>query len=232
MRIQGLQKVTLLDYPGLVACTVFTGGCNLRCPFCHNASLVTGPLDSPLDAADFFFFLEKRRSVLDGVCVTGGEPLLQPDILDFLRKIKDLGYRVKLDTNGTFPERLFQAAGAGLIDRVAMDIKNAPDRYAKTVGIPEFDTAPVLESAKILMEGSIPFEFRTTVVYPLHQPEDFERISRWLAGPEEFYLQQFKDSGDLIRPEGLWAYSDDAMRGFADTLKKDIPNTHIRGIEE
>lgn len=232
MKILGLQKITLLDYPGLVACTVFTGGCNLRCPFCHNASLVISPGPEGIAQEDFFAYLKKRAGTIDGVCVTGGEPLLQPDIPDFLQKIRALGYRIKLDTNGSFPERLREVSQAGLLDRVAMDIKNAPEKYAETVGVPGFDIGPVRESAAYLMEGRVPFEFRTTVVHPLHQPEDFETIGQWLRGGEEYYLQQFKDSGELLSPEGLAAYSDNAMRIFRRIAAQSIPNTHLRGIEE
>ena len=232
MQICGLQKITLLDFPGLVACTVFTGGCNLRCPFCHNAPLVTEARPESLAPEDFFSFLRKRQGLLDGVAVTGGEPTLHPDLPDFLAQIRELGYRVKLDTNGTAPQMLRQILQRGLADRVAMDIKNSPERYALTVGLPGFDIAPVRESARLLMESGVPFEFRTTVVKPLHRAEDFEAIGQWLRGSEEFYLQSYTDSGHVISPDGLSSYSAEELRGFADIMKKYIPNIHLRGVEE
>lgn len=232
MKIYGLQKVTLLDFPGEVACTVFTGGCNLRCPFCHNASLVL-PQERPeaLDEEKLFAFLRKRRGVLDGVAVSGGEPLLHPDAADLLARIRELGYKIKLDTNGAFPERLRSIVEAGLVDRVAMDIKNSPEKYAATVGIPDFDLSPVRESAAFLMGGSLPFEFRTTVVKPLHQPEDFEAIGAWLRGDEPYYLQGFIDSGELLDGAGLAAWDRESMEKFAETVRAYVPHTYLRGIE-
>jgi len=232
MKIYGLQKTTLLDYPGLVACTVFAGGCDFRCPFCHNAQLVAGPRPDVIGEDEFFSFLRRRRGLLDGVCVTGGEPLMQPDIADFLAHIRQLGYKIKLDTNGSYPERLRAVAGAGLADFVAMDIKNSPAKYAATAGVPELDLEPVRESAAYLMEGHIPFEFRTTVVYPFHEAEDFIAVGEWLRGSEAYYLQQFTDSGDLVQPDGLGAYASEAMRVFADTVRPYIPHTFLRGVEE
>jgi anaerobic ribonucleoside-triphosphate reductase activating protein len=232
MKIHGLQKITLLDYPGLVACTVFAGGCDFRCPFCHNAPLVTEPWPDAIGEEEIFSFLRKRRGLLDGVCVTGGEPLMQPDIADFLTRIRQLGYKIKLDTNGSYPERLRTVVEAGLTDLIAMDIKNSPAKYAATAGVPGLDLGPVRESAAFLMEGRVPFEFRTTAVWPLHEKEDFIAIGEWLRGNENYYLQQFIDSGDLIRPDGLGAYSIEAMRIFADTVRPYIPNTFLRGVEE
>jgi len=232
MKIHGLQKVTLLDFPGNVACTVFTGGCNFRCPFCHNASLVLPELfPEPLSEEDFFAFLKKRQGILDGVAITGGEPLLHSDAPDFLKKIQDMGYKIKLDTNGSYPKRLRQIVESGLADRVAMDIKNAPAKYGETVGVPGFDIAPVRESAAFLMEGHVPFEFRTTVVRPLHQEEDFEAIGQWIAGDEPYYLQSFTDSGELIDGSGLGAWDKDTLERFAARVKSYIPNTFLRGIE-
>ena len=157
MKIEGLQNLTLLDYPGQVACTLFTAGCDFRCPFCHNASLVLpGQAPEAIPEEDFFALLEKRRGVLDGVCVTGGEPTLQPDLPDFLRRVKALGYAVKLDTNGGRPQVLRALAEEGLVDYVAMDIKNCPDRYAETAGVPGLDLAPIRESVEFLMGGIYP----------------------------------------------------------------------------
>ena len=231
MRISGLQKMTLLDYPGLVACTVFTGGCNLRCPFCHNASLVLPERAADeTDEAEVFHFLEKRQGMLDGVAVTGGEPLLHADLPDFLRRVRALGYRIKLDTNGTFPDRLRAVVEEGLVDRVAMDVKNAPLLYGKTVGLHRFDIAPVERSKDYLLEGHVEYEFRTTVVRGLHTAESLLAAARWIEGAREYYLQQYKDSGDVIRPDALGAFTDDEMRGLLEKVRTVIPAAQLRGV--
>jgi len=230
MIIQGLQKLTLLDYPGRVACTVFTAGCNLRCPFCHNAGLVTHiDTDNRYDEEEFFSFLKKRKGILDGVCITGGEPLLQKDITDFIRRIREIGYSVKLDTNGCYPEKLRELVDGGLVDYVAMDIKNTPEKYGATVGIDGFDVTPVLRSVEILKEGKVPYEFRTTVVEEYHSEEDFEIIGKILSGCEKYFLQQFKDSGDLIG-EGLNAPDKAKMLKMLESTRKFIPSAELRGL--
>ena len=233
MRISGLQKLTLLDYPGHVACTVFTGGCNFRCPFCHNAPLV---LPERLQGDEngeetVLAFLKKRQGILDGVAVTGGEPLLHGDIDGFLRKIKDLGYAVKLDTNGSFPERLRALVEEGLVDRVAVDIKNSPALYARTVGVPGFDLGPVEETKNYLLSGPVEYEFRTTVVKGLHTRESLMEAAQWIAGAREYYLQQFKDSGDVIAIEGLSAFTGEEMHALADAVRPIVPAVQVRGVE-
>ncbi len=233
MLISGLQKMTLLDYPGCVACTVFTGGCNFRCPFCHNASLV---IPEALRAADggveaVLSFLKKRQGLLDGVAVTGGEPLLHADMAEFLRRVKDLGFRVKLDTNGSFPARLRALVEEGLVDRVAMDIKNDPAFYAETAGVADLDLAPITESKEFLLSGAVEYEFRTTVVKGLHTAERLENAARWIEGAREYHLQQFKDSGELIAPDGLGAFSDDEMRALLQAVLPIIPVAALRGVE-
>lgn len=231
MILSGLQKLTLLDYPGLVACTVFTGGCDLRCPFCHNASLVMPERVAPgLTEEELLAFLRRRRGVLDGVAVTGGEPLLHPDLPALLGRIRELGFKVKLDTNGTFPDRLRAVLEAGLADRVAMDIKNAPEKYPLTVGRPDFDLAPVRESAALLLTGKTDYEFRTTVVRGLHEAADFSGIGAWIRGAREYYLQAFRDSGDLLAPGGLGAFSAEEMERFASAVRPYVPAVQIRGI--
>ncbi|CUX40834.1 anaerobic ribonucleoside-triphosphate reductase activating protein [Clostridium sp. C105KSO13] len=231
MNIQGLQKLTLLDYPEKVACTIFTAGCNFRCPFCHNASLVTEivPLNS-IPEEEVFKFLHRRQGILDGVCVTGGEPLLQPDIEEFIKRIKELGYAVKLDTNGSNSALLRRLAEQDLLDYVAMDIKNAPDKYGETIGINEYNLENILQSVDFLMSGVVPYEFRTTVVRKLHKREDFAAIGRWIKGAEKYYLQGFVDSGDLIHP-GLRGYTKEIMEQALEIVKKNIPNAKLRGIE-
>ena len=200
MHIKGLQKLTALDYPDRLACTIFTGGCNLRCPFCHNASLVKG-IGDDIDENEFFSFLDKRKGILEGVCITGGEPLLQPDIEDFIIKIKEKGYKLKLDTNGAFPDRLLNLIDKNLLDYVAMDIKNSPQKYPLTCGInrdyKEF-FIPFKESIDILLENRVDYEFRTTVVKELHSLNDIENAGNVIRGAKNWYLQCFKDSGDTI----------------------------------
>ena len=233
MRVSGLQKLTLLDYPGRVACTVFTAGCNFRCPFCHNAPLVLPErMQGDEDGSETVLaFLKKRRGILDGVAITGGEPLLHRDMGDFLRKIKDLGYAVKLDTNGSFPQRLRELVEEGLVDRVAVDIKNAPDLYGKTIGVPGFDLGPVEETKNYLLSGAVEYEFRTTVVKGLHTEESLVEAAKWIAGAREYYLQQFKDSGDVIAIEGLSAFTGEEMHALADAVRPYVPSVQVRGVE-
>ena len=232
MLISGLQKLTLLDYPGTVACTVFTGGCNFRCPFCHNASLVLPEeLNRENEEAQVLAFLKKRVGILDGVAVTGGEPLLHPDMPAFLEKVRAMGYKIKLDTNGSFPERLMEIVRAGLVDRVAMDVKNAPALYGRTVGLEGFDLGPVERSKDFLLSGAVEYEFRTTVVKGLHTEESLREAAKWIAGAKEYYLQQFKDSGNVIALDGLGAYSGPEMHALADAVRPFVPSVQVRGVE-
>ena len=228
MILKGLQKLTLLDYPGEIAATVFTGGCNFRCPFCHNASLVLPEkFGATLPTEEFFAFLESRRGKLRAVCVSGGEPTLQGDLLEFIKRIKDMGVLVKLDTNGTRPDVLRALFDAGLLDYVAMDIKNSRKRYGETVGVENFDISPIEESINILRKGNVPFEFRTTVVRELHTEGDIAEIGEWLSGDEKFFLQTFEDSGDLIGT-GYSAYDGEEMKHLIEILKGYVPNAALR----
>ncbi len=230
MVLHGLQKMTLLDFPGKVACTVFTGGCNFRCPFCHNARLVTDLADSEIiDEQEIFRFLAGRRGLLDGVCVTGGEPLLTSDIVPFIARIRDMGFAVKLDTNGAFPARLKELVEAGLVDYVAMDIKNSLEKYPRTVGLARFDTAPVEESVRYLLGGHVDFEFRTTVLKDFHTPADIEAITAWIAGAPRYFLQNFVDSGNLIG-EGLSPLSKDELNALLAAARRRLPATELRGV--
>lgn len=230
MNIQGLQKLTLLDYPGLVACTVFTAGCNYRCPFCHNSSLVINPeRESIISRSELLEFLKKRTGIIDGVCFTGGEPLLQEDLAELMTEIKKIGYKIKLDTNGSLPDRLAALIKRNLPDFVAMDIKNSKERYAETTGIPGVSVASVNESAFMLMNGSVPFEFRTTIVREFHTEQDIRSIGSWLRGDENYYLQNFVDSGDLIK-QGLSGFTEEESNHFLSVLREYIPNAHLRGI--
>lgn len=231
MNISGLQKLTLLDFPGKVACTVFTSGCNMRCPFCQNASLVLGhEHENFMSEDEFFAFLEKRKGVLDGVCLTGGEPLLQKDILQFMEKVKSKGFAVKLDTNGYLPDRLQEALESGVLDYVAMDIKNSKESYQKTIGVKDFDLTRIEKSVELLVNGSVDYEFRTTVVQELHSEEDMKSIAKWLKGAKRYYLQCFSDAGDILE-SGLSAHSKETLENFRQILLPSIPHTELRGIE-
>lgn len=227
MVIRGLQKLTLLDFPGKLAATVFLGGCNFRCPFCHNASLVLTGEGERISEEEFFAFLEKRRGMLEGVCVSGGEPTLQKEIFSFIERIKAQGYLVKLDTNGYEPEILERLLSRRLVDYVAMDIKNSQHAYAKTAGIPDLDIEKIKRSAALLMNGDIPFEFRTTVVKELHGEENIREIGEWLRGEKKFYLQAFRDSGDIIAA-GMSAHTEETMTALLGVLREYIPNAEMR----
>lgn len=227
MLIGGIQKMTMLDYPGKVACTIFTYGCNFRCPFCHNATLVIDKADL-ISKEEVLAYLNKRKGILDGVVVTGGEPLLQNDIIDFLRELKETGLLVKLDTNGSYPEKLKEVIDLGLVDYVAMDIKNCKEKYSMTVGA-KIDIEKIEKSVKILMEGRVDYEFRTTVVKELHNTEDFTKIAAWLKGAKRLFLQPFKDSENLIE-KGLSSHTPQALAGFLEVLKESIDHVSVRGL--
>ena len=229
----GLQKLTLLDFPGKLACTVFTGGCNFRCPFCHNASLVIpSKLGAAMPTDEFFAFLEKRRGMLTGVCVSGGEPTLHRDLPELIAEIKSRGFAVKLDTNGTNPEMLLSLINDGLLDYVAMDIKNSPEKYAKTISNSEFRISnfseQITRSVDILMQGLVDFEFRTTLTRELHSPEDMEKIGEWIKGSEKYFLQTYRDEGDLIEG-GFTAYNREETEAILEIVRKYLPNAEIRG---
>lgn len=230
MQIGGLQKLSLLDYPDRTCCTVFTVGCNLRCPFCHNASMIPPSYSGNIISEDeIFSFLKKRKGLLDGVCITGGEPLLQKDMEPFLSEIKSLGFSIKLDTNGSFPEKLRQLISRGLVDYVAMDIKNSLKKYSKTIGIKNFDLAPIKESVSILMADVIPYEFRTTVVRELHTEEDMLELAQWIQGPEKYYIQNFVDSDDVLT-RGLSGYSEKELQNLLQIILPYLPASELRGV--
>lgn len=230
MIFNGFQKMTLLDFPGRVAATLFLGGCNLRCPFCHNASLVLdGKSREEYEDAEILSYLEKRRGLLDGVCVTGGEPLLRRELPDFLKKVRALGYAVKLDTNGTMPDRLEALLREGLLDYVAMDVKNALSRYGDAVGIPNFDVTPVERSIDLLLSGAVDYEFRTTVVKELHTVEDIASLAERIRGARRYFLQGFVDSGDLLCQD-LSAVSKETMEKMRDAARAFVPSAEIRGV--
>lgn len=231
MQIAGLQRLTLLDYPGKVAATIFLATCNFRCPFCHNARLVQNPgEEEKLSAEEILGFLKKRRGVLEGVAVTGGEPLIWPETAELLREIKALGFKVKLDTNGSFPERLKGILDEGLADRIAMDIKASPENYPRATGLKSFDLAPIIKSIELIKNSGIEYEFRTTLVKGIHEPEEMHEIGRLIEGAEEYYLQAFKNSGELINAEGLEGFEEAVMREFLDIAQKYVRSVSLRGM--
>ncbi len=227
----GIQKLTLLDFPGYVACTLFTKGCNMRCPFCHNASLVVRAKEQKMYTnEDIISFLKKRQGVLDGVAITGGEPTLMGDLPEFLEKVRALGYKIKLDTNGTRPDVLMDIVERDLCDYVAMDIKNSKEKYGETVGLGRgYDISPIEESVAFLMKGNVDFEFRTTLSRTFHTEDDVLKIGEWLCGEEKFFLQQFKDSGDIIG-NGIEGYSEYDMKVLLDKILPFVPNAQLRGV--
>ena len=232
----GIQKLTLLDYPDRTACTLFTVGCNFKCPYCQNTSLIDfiGDEDKKgsaqkLSESEILGFLKTRQGLLDGVCISGGEPLLQNDLESFIYAVKDLGFLVKLDTNGSCPEKLEKLINSGAIDYVAMDIKNTPEKYALTIGIPGYDTAPVEASISLLYKGTVPCEFRTTVVREYHNGDDLLSIVRWISGAEKYFLQSFVDS-EGVAQKGLSGYSDDQMQQFLSSIIKVLPAAELRGV--
>jgi pyruvate formate lyase activating enzyme len=231
MKICGFNKTTLLDYPGKVAASVFLGRCNFRCPFCHNSSLVLHADQQPeISRKEILDFLKKRQGILDGVCISGGEPTLAEDLADFLKEIKELGYEIKLDTNGSRPYVVKKLIKDGLVDKIAMDIKACPDNYQALSGLKYPDMGPIRETAALLMENKIDYEFRTTVVKELHTEKDLRQIGRWLAGAKAYYLQAYRDSDDVLQP-GFCSYSRDELEHFREILLETIPLVEIRGID-
>ena len=222
----------MVDFPGKLAATVFTGGCNLRCPFCHNALLVNRLAENPEthSVEEILDFLKRRKGLLDGVVLSGGEPLMQNDAAEFLEQVRSLGYAVKLDTNGCYPEELEEILKRKLVDYVAMDIKNSREKYGATVGIPGFDVTPIEQSAALLKNSGIDFEFRTTVVKEFHTAQDIVSIGQWLAGSPRYYLQQFVDSGDLVGT-GCTAVEPLELQAFAEIARPFFGKVELRGID-
>ena len=220
--------MTMLDYPEKIACTIFTHGCNLRCPFCHNARLVVKQPDL-FDENEILSYINKRRGVLDGVCISGGEPMLQGDLFKFMERVKETGLLIKLDTNGCFPEKLNEAINLGLVDYVAMDIKNCKDKYALTAGLDNMDISKIEKSVDILMSGKIDFEFRTTVTRELHTPADFVKIGEWIKGNEKYYIQSFIDSGELIENSSS-PLDMQGLEALKEAVLPYVPNTFLRGV--
>ena len=221
--------MTLLDFPGQVACTVFLGGCEFRCPFCHNADLLDMSAPGIMDNDKLLEFLKKRKGLLDGVAFTGGEPLLRKDLPELLVRVRDIGYKIKVDTNGDHPDLLKEIVQAGLADYIAMDVKNSPARYAETIGRETFDTAPVDESIQFLLSGQVRYEFRTTVVKQFHDEASFEAIAQWIDGADRYELQGFVDR-DTVPFAGLEACSREEMEHFADIVRPHVKTVELRGV--
>ena len=230
MNIYGLQKLTLLDFPGRVAATVFLAGCNFRCPYCHNSELFDGTAEPVMDDEALLAFLAGRRGLLDGGAFTGGAPLLTPGLDELIRKIRALGYAVKLDTNGAYPARLRALVEAGLLDYAAMDVKDAPSRYARTVGLPAVDLAPLRESVSLLLSDAVDYEFRTTVVAELHDEAAFHEMGAWIRGARRWILQPFTDR-DTVRFSGLSAPKSEQLRRYLEIMREYAETAEIRGME-
>lgn len=229
MVIHGLQKMTLLDFPGKVACTIFLGWCDFRCPFCHNWELIDGSTPAEMDDEELLSFLKKRQGLLEGVAITGGEPMLNKDLPELMKKIKELGYPVKVDTNGNHPEMLRRIIEEGLADYIAMDIKNSRERYAQTIGLENFDTSNVEKSIGLIMGSGLEYEFRTTVVDQLHDSDSFKGIGELIEGAERYYLQKFTDR-DTVPFAGLSAASDEKMREYLEIIRPFVKEVQLRGV--
>ena len=230
MKIHGLQKMTLLDFPGRVACTVFLGGCDYRCPFCHNFELVDGTAPAIMDDGELLSFLRKRQGLLDGVAITGGEPCLHAGLPDLLARIRELGFATKLDTNGCHPRMLERLLSDQLVDYVAMDVKNSPGKYARTAGVERVDLDAIAESIRLIMDGAPDYEFRTTVVHELHEADDFHAMGKMIAGAKAYFLQSFTDR-DTVPFAGLSAPSADDLAAYAGIARLYVPNTQVRGVD-
>ena len=231
MDIQGLQKLTLLDFPEHTACTVFLGGCDFRCTFCHNYELVEGGVPVFMTDGEFFSFLGKRHGLLDGVAITGGEPCLRRDLPDFARRIKEAGFKVKLDTNGNHPEMLRQLLDEGLVDYVAMDVKNSPEKYAWTIGLESFDTSKVDQSIRVLLGGGCDYEFRTTVSDRFHEADDFRKMGEWIRGAERYFIQAFTDR-DMVPDHSLKAPSVERLHEYLDIIRPYVKRAELRGVDD
>ena len=229
MNIQGLQKMTLLDFPGRVACTVFLSGCDFRCPFCHNGELLDGTAETLMTDRELLAFLEKRKGLLDGVAFTGGEPTLRPDLPALMAEIRAMGFAVKLDTNGNHPDALRRILGKGLVDYVAMDVKNSPERYGETIGIPGFDVSNIEKSLTLLKMSGVDYELRTTVVKEFHDEDSFRAIGPWIAGAKRYFLQCFTDR-DTVPRQGLHAPEKDELERFADIVRPYVQEISLRGV--
>ncbi len=228
MKIFGMQKLSLVDYDGHMATTIFTGGCNFACPFCHNAGLVT-EIDTSTEVSEneIFEHLNKRRGIIDAVVISGGEPTLQLGLIDFAKKVKALGLKVKLDTNGTNPKVIKDLIELGLVDYIAMDIKNSIDKYPLTVG-KAVDTNAIMESTRYIMSCGVDYEFRTTMVSELHSLSDIDKMGKMIRGARRWYLQKYVDSENCIE-RGFHEIKKSDIVSMQEVAKKYVENTLLRG---
>lgn len=232
MNIAGLQKLTASDFPGFLACIVFLQGCNLKCPYCQNSSLIPMLQDdanNSLSENEFFEFLEKRKNILEGVVVSGGEPLVHQNVSNFISKIKSMGYKVKLDTNGINYLVLKELLDAKLLDYIAMDIKNDFDNYSKTVGVPNIDTQSIQKSIDYIKSSNIDYEFRTTIVKEFHTLENISNICEIVGKESKLFIQNFEDSSNVMNHE-LHGFDYEELENIQKHFEKDFPNFHVRGI--
>ncbi|MCQ2772032.1 MAG: anaerobic ribonucleoside-triphosphate reductase activating protein [Bacilli bacterium] len=231
MDFSGWEKLSLLDFDDNISTTLFTAGCNFRCPFCHNSSLVLDPTDAPtIPWSEIREYLIKRKKILDAVCITGGEPTLMPDLEDKLKEIKEIGYIVKLDTNGSHPEVLKRLVEHGLVDYVAMDIKNSKEKYGETIGIRKINIKNIQESVEYLLTNGIPFEFRTTIIDEYHSKDDFVEIGKWIKGAKRYYLQRYIDSENCIA-HGLHMIPKEKALEYKALLEQYIDHVSLRGYD-
>lgn len=229
MKINGYERFSMVDYEGKICCTVFTGGCNLRCPFCHNGALVVGDVKSnQIDDGEVFEYLKKRKGLVDAVSITGGEATLQPDLADFIIRVRALGYLVKLDTNGLRPDVLKSLLDQKLVDYVAMDIKNSPEKYAMTVGLKSVDLDKINESMRIIRESGVDHEYRTTVIEEFHTAEDMGKIADWISGANAYFIQKYKDSEGCIS-HGYHEVSKEKALDFAKLFEGKVGRVGLRG---
>lgn len=232
MKIHGLEKLSLVDYDGFVAATVFTGGCNFKCPFCHNATLVTDFKElSTIEEQDILDYLTKRKGIIEGLCITGGEPTLNKDLPDFCSKIKKTGVSIKVDSNGTNPNMIKTLAENGLADYFAIDIKNDKTSYAKTVGLNSFDLSDVEKTVSYLINGKVGYEFRTTIINQFHKENNVREIAKWIEGADKYFLQKFKSGDNCLSPDGLTPVPDDEALKFINIAKSYVKNAELRGYD-
>lgn len=229
MNIYGLEKLSLVDYDGFIAATVFTGSCNFKCGFCHNSALVLDYKSlPPIPENDILAYLKKRKGILEGLCITGGEPTLNPDLPEFIKKVKDVGYSVKVDTNGTNPEMVKLLATEGLADYFAIDIKNDRENYAEIIGFKTFDTSKIEKTVEFLLSGKIGYEFRTTLIAEYHKAENIRRIGEWIKGADKYFMQKFK-SGDNCIAQNLSPVPEKEANDFAEIVRPFVKSVNLRG---
>lgn len=224
-----MEKLSLVDFDGFVAATVFTGSCNFRCGFCHNSALVLDSKSLPvIPENEILDYLNKRKGILEGLCITGGEPTLNPDLPEFIKKVKDIGYSVKVDTNGTNPEMVKLLAKEKLADYFAIDIKNDRENYAEIIGFKTFDTRKIEKTVEFLLSGKVGYEFRTTLISEYHKAENIKRIAEWIKGADKYFMQKFK-SGDNCISQGLNPVPEETAKEFAEIIRPHVKKVALRG---